>query len=147
MKKKLLFITALLTVFFNSYSQSPESFNYQAVIRDTGGNIIAAQAVGLQFKIFQISLSGTLIYEETFTETTNDFGLINIQIGTGTVQNGIFANINWGSGPYFLVTAIDVTGGTSYSTIGSSQLLSVPYALYAKTSGDSSWSVNATNNE
>jgi len=146
MKKKLLFITALLTVFFNSYSQSPESFNYQAVIRDAGGNIIAAQAVGLQFSIYQTSASGTLIYQETFTVNTNDFGLVNVQIGMGMVQNGIFANIDWGSGPYFLETAIDVSGGSSYSVMGTSELLSVPYALYAKNAGDSFWSVNGTDN-
>lgn len=145
MKEKLLFFVALLSVVFNTYSQSPESFNYQTVIRDSGG-VITAQTVGLQFSIYQISASGNLVYQETFTVNTNDFGLINVQIGMGIVQNGIFTNIDWGAGPYFLETAIDVSGGTTYSVMGTSQLLSVPYALYAKNAGDSFWSVNGTDN-
>jgi hypothetical protein len=142
MKKISLLIAVFLTIIFNTYSQSPESFNYQSVIRDSGGNIISNQAVGLQFTIYQNSASGTMVYQETFTENTNDFGLINVKIGMGSVQSGVFADIDWASGPYFLETAIDITGGTSYSVMGTSQLLSVPYALFAKTSGDTSWSVN-----
>jgi len=145
MRKILLFIAVFLTVIFNTYSQSSESFNYQSVIRDSGGTIIANQAVGLQFTVYQTTATGTMVYRETFTQSTNNFGLINVQIGMGITQSGVFANIVWNSGPYFLEIAIDVTGGTSYSVMGTSQLVSVPYALFAKTSGDTSWSVNDNN--
>ncbi len=146
MKKKLLLIAVFILFSFSTYSQSPESFNYQSVIRDSGGNIVATQAVGLQFTIYQTSAAGTMVYQETFTSNTNDFGLINLQIGTGVVQNGDFANIDWGTGPYFLETAIDITGGTTYSIMGTSKLLSVPYALFAKNAGGGFWSDNVTNN-
>ena len=140
--KLVLFILVFISLTINA--QSPEAFKYQAVVRDGSGNVIASQAVGIQIKILQTSASGTVVYSETFTPTTNNFGLVNLSIGTGTVTSGIFADIDWSNGPYFIETALDPTGGTSYSVTGTSQLLSVPYALYAKNAGSSYW--NATTN-
>jgi hypothetical protein len=87
--------------------------------------------------IQQGSIGGTTVYAETFSTTTNAYGLVNLEIGKGTVLTGTFATIDWANGPFFMETAADVTGGTNYTVMGTSQLMSVPYALYAKTSGSS----------
>ncbi len=122
-----------------SFAQSPEGFNYQAVIRDSGGNVITSQNVGVKFSIRQSSASGAIVYSETQSPITNEFGLINLQIGNGTPTSGQIENIDWGTGPYFLETSIDVSGGTNYVSMGSNQLMSVPYALYAKNSNGDYW--------
>lgn len=141
MKKLLLLFTmATITIF----AQSPEAFNYQAVVRDGSGNVIANQAVGVQIRILQGSASGTAVYTQTFTPTTNSFGLINLEIGDSTAGSGVFAGIDWGADTFFIETAIDIAGGTSYVVMGTSQLLSVPYALYAEKAGNSFWD-EATN--
>lgn len=136
MNRIILSIIAVLFISTAAMAQSPEGFSYQAVVRDGNNNIIASQSVGMQMTILQGSASGTSVYQETFTKSTNANGLVNLQLGTGTVVSGNFANIDWGNGPYFVRTAIDVAGGTSYATMGTSQLMSVPYALYAKKAGN-----------
>ena len=83
--------------------------------------------------IQQGSIGGTTVYQETFAPTTNAYGLVNLEIGSGTVVSGDFTTIDWANGPYFIETAVDVTGGTSYAVMGTSQLMSVPYALHANT--------------
>jgi hypothetical protein len=103
--------------------------SYQAVIRDAGNALVTSHAVGMRISILQGSVSGTVVYSETQTPTTNVNGLISIEIGGGTG----FDVINWATGPYYIKTETDPTGSTSYTIIGTSQLLSVPYALYAKT--------------
>ena len=138
MKKITTLVLALLLT-CALYAQSPESMNYQAVVRDGTGSIIANQAVGLEISIRQTSASGTVVYQETFSPTSNTNGLVNLAIGTGTVVSGTFATIDWANGPYFVEVGLDPAGGTTYSVTGTSQLLSVPYALYAKSSGDSKW--------
>ena len=136
MKKILLSLVAAATLSFSSFGQAPEGFKYQAVVRDAGNTILNNQAVGLRMTIQQGSIGGTTVYSETFAPTTNAYGLVNLEIGNGTVVSGTFANIDWSAGPYFMETAVDVTGGTNYAVMGTSQLMSVPYALYAKTSGN-----------
>ena len=91
--------------------------NYQAVIRDGSGNIVASQSVGIRIDILQGSASGTSVYQETFTTTTNAYGSIAIQIGTGTVVSGTFSTIDWGADLYFVETAVDISGGNTYSII------------------------------
>ena len=125
----------MLLVPMMSFGQAPESFNYQAVVRDAGGIILNNQPVGMRLTVQQGSIGGTAVYTETFTSTTNDYGLVNLEIGTGTSTDD-FSTIDWANGPYFMETAVDVSGGTNYSVMGTSQLMSVPYALYAKTSGN-----------
>jgi len=114
-------------------AQSPEKMSYQAVVRNSTDNLVPSQLIGMQISILQDSASGTMVYSETQTPTTNANGLVSIEIGGGIG----FDTINWGSGPYFLKTEIDLTGGTNYTITGTSQLLSVPFALFAKTSGSS----------
>ncbi len=136
MKRILLSLVAIATITLCSYGQAPEGFKYQAVVRDAGNTILNNQAVGLRMTIQQGSIGGTTVYSETFSPTTNAYGLVNLEIGNGTVVIGTFANIDWSAGPYFMETAVDVTGGTNYFVMGTSQLMSVPYALYAKNSGN-----------
>jgi uncharacterized protein (TIGR02145 family) len=131
MKKILLSLVAAVTLSLSSFGQAPEGFKYQAVVRDAGNTILNNQAVGLRMTIQQGSIGGTTVYAETFAPTTNAHGLVNLEIGNGTVVSGTFANIDWSAGPYFMETAVDVTGGTNYSVMGTSQLMSVPYALYS----------------
>lgn len=132
MKKILLSILAVTVMTLNLFSQSPESFKYQAVVRDAGNIILNDQAVGIQLVIQQGSIGGTAVYTETFAATTNAYGLVNLEIGTGITTDD-FTTIDWANGPFFIETSIDVSGGTNYAVMGTSELLSVPYSLYAKT--------------
>ena len=116
-------------------AQAPQGINYQAVIRNPNGTTVNNSNIGLQMRILQSSASGTAVYVETFSETTSNIGLVNIVIGTGTVVAGDFTTIDWGNGPYFMEVGADTGGGTSYVVMGTQQMMSVPYALYAKTSG------------
>ena len=135
MKRILLSFVAIATIAITSFGQAPEGFKYQAVVRDAGNTILNNQAVGMQIEILQGGISGTPVYTESFTPTTNTYGLVNLEIGTGTTSDD-FTIIDWANDTYFIRTSIDVTGGSSYSVMGTSQLMSVPYALYAKTSGN-----------
>jgi uncharacterized protein (TIGR02145 family) len=131
--RKLFSIFAAVLLTASVFAQSPEKMSYQAVIRNASNNIVTNHAVGMQISILQGSVSGTAVYVETQSPTTNSNGLVSIEIGAGTVVSGDFSSIDWANGPYFIKTETDPTGGTSYSITGSSQLLSVPYALHAKT--------------
>lgn len=132
-----LFIT--LIAFFISicaFAQSPDKMTYQAVIRNSSNKLVVNTAVGMRISILQTTATGTAVYVETQKPTTNLNGLATIEIGSGTVVSGTFANIDWSKGPYFIKTETDPNGGTSYTITGTSQLLSVPYALYAKKAGN-----------
>lgn len=124
----LLFTLALL-VSTSIFAQTPEKLSYQAVIRDSDDVLIANTQVGMQISILEGSTNGTVVYSETQTPTTNNNGLVSIEIGTGAD----FAAIDWSNGTYFIKTETDPSGGSDYSITGASQLLSVPYALNAKT--------------
>jgi len=132
MKRIILTFTAALLLAANAQAQAPEAFKYQAVVRDAGNTIVNNQAVGMQLAILQGSPTGTAVYTEEFSTSSNAYGLVNIEIGTGTTVDD-FTTIDWANGPYFLETSIDLAGGTSYSVMGTSQLVSVPYALHSKT--------------
>src|SRR6056297_3613551 len=118
----LLFLVSFLGVGIID-AQSPDMFNYQAVARDDQGNVLSNQDVGIKISILQGSASGAVVYEEEHSKTTNAQGLVNLMIGDGSVLTGTFSNIEWSSGPYFIKVEMDETGGTSYSTMGTSQLL------------------------
>jgi hypothetical protein len=133
MKRILLSLVAIATISLSSFGQAPEGFKYQAVVRDAGNTILNNQAVGMRMSIQQGSIGGTTVYQETFSPTTNGYGLVNLEIGSGTVVSGDFTTIDWSAGPYFIETAVDLTGGTSYAVMGTSELMSVPYALHANT--------------
>ena len=135
MKKIYSIIAALFLVTF-VLAQSPNKMSYQAVIRDNSNALVTSQIVGMQISILQGSANGTAVYAETQTATTNTNGLISIEIGGGTVVSGNFSTIDWANGPYFIKTETDPAGGTNYTITGTSQLLSVPYALHASTAGN-----------
>ena len=105
--------------------------SYQSVIRDANNDLVSNQSVGMQISILQGSANGSSVYTETQSASTNDNGLVSIAIGEGT-SNDNFSSIDWSNGPYFIKTETDPTGGSNYTITGTSQLLSVPYALYAK---------------
>src|SRR5574344_3116420 len=127
--KKLFTIFAAVFLTASVFAQSQNKMSYQAVIRNASDNLVTSQAVGMQISILQGSASGTAVYVETQTPTTNANGLVSIEIGGGSGFN----TIDWANGPYFIETKTDPAGGTNYTITGTSQLLSVPYALYAKT--------------
>ncbi len=131
--KTLLLISAIVLLTANTWAQSPDKMSYQAVIRDADNAVVADQAVGMQISILQGSVYGLSVYVETHKPTTNSNGLISLEIGAGTVVMGNFAGIDWANGPYYIQTETDPDGGTDYKIIAISQLLSVPYALHAKT--------------
>ena len=132
MKKVTTFIAILLCA-VTLFAQAPEKFTYQAVVRNANNSLVANTQVGMRVSILQGSVSGSAVYVETQTATTNTNGLVTLSIGGGSVQQGTFANIDWANGPFFLKTETDPNGGSNYTLTTTQQLLSVPYALYAKT--------------
>jgi hypothetical protein len=127
----------LFIVPFLAFSQVPESFKYQAVVRNVSGTLIANQNVTIKSSILSSDVNGIVVYAETQNATTTEFGLIHLNIGQGTVVQGSFSAIPWGDTSYFLKTEFDLNGNGNFQFIGVTQLLAVPYALYAKTSGSS----------
>lgn len=137
--KLSIFLSALAIVSGEIFAQVPSAFNYQAVARDSFGNVLANRNVSVQFTIEQGINPGIAQYTETQYATTNEFGLFTAQIGFGTPVYGTFSGINWATGNNYLVVNYDPDGGTNFHNIGATQLLSVPYALYAgKVMGDTS---------
>ncbi|MCX6270467.1 MAG: hypothetical protein NTU44_04465 [Bacteroidetes bacterium] len=126
----------LILIQFSSFCQSPEAIKYQTIVRDTGGNILSNQSVSFRLSILQGGHLGTTVYCEIHLKTTNQFGLATLEIGEGMVVSGDFAAINWGNDSYYLQMEVDPAGGTSWILMGTSQFLSVPYALYSKKSGN-----------
>lgn len=132
--KKITLALLLLSSFTILFAQAPQKMSYQSVIRKTDGTLVANTLVSIKNSILLGSASGTASYAETQTTTTNNNGLATIEIGGGTPVTGTFAAIDWGAGSHFIKTEIDPAGGSNYSISGTSQLLSVPYALYAGSS-------------
>ncbi len=121
-----------------SMAQAPQALNYQSVVRNSSGTPIANQAVGFQINILQGSPTGNTVYTETHNVTTNQFGLATFLIGQG-ITTGNFSSINWGAGPFYTQVLMDATGGTNYQSMGAAtELVSVPYALYAASAGGGS---------
>jgi hypothetical protein len=127
--------------FLNATAQAPQKMSYQAVIRNTSNTLVVNTTIGMRISILQSSSSGTPVFVETQTTTTNDNGLASIEIGTGKADTGSFDKIDWANGQYFIKTETDPTGGSNYTIAGTSQLLSVPYAL---SSADNKWAADVT---
>ncbi|MBL7855391.1 MAG: tail fiber domain-containing protein [Cyclobacteriaceae bacterium] len=132
---KSLFFWLALT---NAIAQAPQSFKYQAIARNNADVLIANQQIKVQISIRDLMPTGTVLYREQHTVTTNALGLFTISVGVGTPMGvGEFSNISWGTGDKFIQVQADFTGGSTFSDLGTSQLLSVPYALFADKSN--SW--------
>lgn len=145
MKKIYAALTIFLFTFF--YSQVPQGFSYQTIAFNAAGAPIADGYVSLRVSILDNSATGTVLYTETHNKTTNNKGLVNLNIGQGTVVTGTFSGINWGTNPKFVKVEMDPAGGSNYTSVGVNQLMSVPYAMVAgtTTSGNSAWNLNSNN--
>lgn len=133
--KIILFAVFTLYIFSISFGQAPQKFNYQAIARNAAGDVLPHQPISVEISIWDSLVNGTILYQEVDTTTTNQFGLFTVAVGTGQVQVGMFSAINWATGSKYMQVAFDPTGGTNFDNMGTTQLLSVPYALYAETSG------------
>jgi|ERR1043165_3084527 hypothetical protein len=133
--KRFLFIL-LLPLYFHAFSQVPQAINYQAVARDAAGNPLVNQNISVKYTIVDGFNGGALYYMETHHVTTNQFGLFTAAIGSGSVVVGDFGTIPWVTGHKFLKVEFDPNGGSAFTLMGSSEMLSVPFALYAVTSSN-----------
>ncbi|HRJ16228.1 MAG TPA: hypothetical protein PLI34_14615 [Saprospiraceae bacterium] len=135
MKKTIFLFATLITLTTLSAQQTPQKMSYQAVIRDNSGVLVANSVVGIRISILEGSASGPAVYVETHTVTTNTNGLASLEIGGGIPISGNFSLINWPVHDFYLKTETDPNGGSAYNIVGTSQLLSVPYALYSNIGG------------
>ncbi len=139
MKKLFSLVNTLAVLLLCTYcfAQPPEGINYQGIARNNFGKPLANAHIKVQFSIRNITAGGTVIYQEEHTDSTNVYGLFTLKIGTVTPQIGTFPAIPWSTGDKFLEVKIDTVGGNNYILMGTTQMMSVPYALYAKTAGTS----------
>jgi uncharacterized protein (TIGR02145 family) len=146
MKRFILFTFSILLTFTIVIAQ--DGINYQGAATDANGDELTNQNISIKASVLSTSANGNLEWEETHSATTDQFGLFNVVIGQGTnTTNGATANfddMDWGSGNHFLKIEMDATGGTNYAMIGTTQMMSVPYALYAKSAGSSSGSMSVS---
>jgi len=144
--KRITLLTIALAVFttgwVNLYGQAPAGFSYQSVVRDAAGSPLLSKSLQLKFTILQGSDVGTPVYSETQGISSNAQGLISATIGVGTPTIGIFANVDWANGPYFLKVEVDLNDGNGFALSGVTQLMSVPFALFSGKSGGSVWTNN-----
>lgn len=129
MKKLILFLFIGLIGVTYTLAQAPQAFKYQTIVRNNSGDLIISQLVSFRIGIVEDSINGTLVYSEIHSDTTNQFGLVSLEIGKGTFDSGVFKDINWGASSHFLQIELDETGGSNYQFMGTSQLLGVPYSL------------------
>ena len=116
---KYIFTVLFFSIFIHvAFSQAPESFNYQAIARDGSGNPLSNKAIGLRLSIMDGALTGPVLYMETFSLTTNSFGLFTVAVGKGLFETGSFSGITWSNGNKFLKTELDTSGGTHYTLAG-----------------------------
>jgi hypothetical protein len=144
-----MLIIALAHLLINSsiFAQAPQKMSYQAVIRNSNDSLLISTPVGMRISLVHGSPTGTVVFSETQTATTNSNGLVSLQIGMGTAVSGTFASIDWAAGPYYVKTETDLSGGTNYTITSSNELLSVPYALFSAngTPGPSAYQVAVAN--
>ena len=128
---KYLIIMSLLIFPILGISQAPQRINFQSVLRNTTGDVISNSSVSLRISILRGTTTGTLVYSETHAKTTDAGGLMSLQIGSGTLPSTDFATIDWGGSAHFIKLEADFSGGNNYVLLGTQELMSVPYALYA----------------
>lgn len=145
MKKIILLLTLSFSLLnFANAQTPPNAFNYSAVARNAAGQPIATTTIGIQITIVKTSPAGASQYSENHFVNTDGFGLFNLVIGAGAVQSGSMGTIDWSNDNYYLKVGMDATGGTNFLTMGTTQLLSVPYAMYAKSAGSVSGGTGIT---
>jgi len=147
MKTTRIFLAlSILGIFlsFNTAAQTPQKLSYQAIVRNASNSLVVSSEIGIRISILQGSPEGVAVYSEFLNTVSNANGLVSVEIGTGTGISGVFSAIDWSMGNYFVKTEIDPTGGTEYTITGTSQLLSVPYALHAKTAESLTEGINET---
>ena len=134
--KYLILALIFMTVSIQLYAESgaPQGFNYQAVVRNSSGSIVASSPVGLKFNIHTGSPTGSVVYTQADTVITTPDGIFTIVIGGGNITGG-FDSIRWANNTFYLQVMVDIDGGNNYLDMGTSQMVSVPYALYARTAG------------
>jgi uncharacterized protein (TIGR02145 family) len=142
--KKLLLSYLLFFLSFSVFAQSPQYINYQAVLRSNSGNIIFNQPVNLKVSIHDLTFSGTIVFQETHSANTNQFGVVSLKIGSGSQLIGPLASVIWETGDKFVEIEVDYPVGTGYASIGTQQLVSVPYALHAKKADSLVGGINET---
>jgi hypothetical protein len=128
--KKLNLMLLFLIIIGSVTAQAPQSFKYQAIARNADGAAIVNTTIGIKISLISNNINGNVVYSETFSPLSNGVGIFNLNIGQGSVISGNFSDIDWGADSYFLKAAMDVTGGSNYVDMGTTQLLSVPYSLY-----------------
>lgn len=141
--KKIYSVALFLLMGTVLLAQSPQAINYQAVLRDASGSLIKSQSVSIRLSVLKGSATGSSSYTETHSVSTNDYGMVNLQLGNGSSSDD-FGAIVWGSDAHYLKVELDETGGSSYKNLGTTQLVAVPYALYANTAGNALTANKAT---
>lgn len=136
MKQVFILVLMLLVVatVTESYAQAPQSFKYQSIARDGNDVLLSDANINLEISIHDLTPTGTVVYKERHSTTTNTLGLFTIPVGGGEPVSGNFSTVDWGTGAKFIEVAADLTGGTNFASMGISQLLSVPYALWSENS-------------
>ncbi len=134
MKKLISILAAVLINYCIVFAQAPQKMSYQAVIRNNSDTLLTSTALQMRISILQGSATGTAVYTETQTPSTNANGLVSLEIGTGTIIKGTFSGIDWSAGPYFIQTETGLLGVSAYTIVGTSELISVPYALFSANS-------------
>ena len=139
--KSIILSIACFIFAVHCFSQSPEKFSYQAVVRNTENELVSNRTIGVKINLRKGTTTGTTLYSETHSPVSNSNGLISFEIGAGTIGSGSISNIDWNNGPFYIEIKIDPSGGTNYTINNVSQLLSVPFAMHAESSN----TVSATN--
>jgi hypothetical protein len=134
-KGVFIFLSIIFSI-SKAYSQVPTNLSFQAVIRNASNQLVVSAPVGIRVSLLQGGANGVAVYTEIHNASTNTNGLVTLEIGAGSPINGDFTTVDWSKGSYFIKVETDPAGGTNYSIVTSSQILSVPYALYAKKSAD-----------
>lgn len=131
----LLCMWLFATCFLQAQDKMPQAVSYQAVARDAQGKVVAQKPIGIQVEILKGSTTGTVVFSETHSPTSSKTGTVNLLIGQGTRKTGTFSSVDWGADTYYLQLSMDLTGGSNYEKVSTTQMLPVPYALYAAKAG------------
>lgn len=136
--KKLRAIVMALAIVSSmlAWASAPKGFSYQATVRNADGSLAVNKIVGVRVSILRGSVTGAVVYSETNTVKTNANGLFSLQVGAGMVKGGSFADIDWTDGTYYMRSEISLNNNSVYDISATSQLLSVPFAMYADKAGE-----------